>query len=299
MARLLFWLRHQLRAQLLRPLLRPLLHQLRLFLLAVQFFTRIPIPDWVGFSTSWLQQSARYFPWVGILVGLVTAGVYWLAALCWPPLLAVLLSTVAGILLTGAFHEDGFADVCDGFGGGTTRERVFEIMKDSRVGAYGAIGIGLMLAIKCAALTELAEPGGGLYAGAAGRESGNAVEIGPAMALLLAHPLSRLFPTLMLWRMRYAREEGKAKPMAEHMNRGEFAIASMGALLPVLLLLALGQLHWPALLVGLGLAGLCCAWLVRGFWRRIGGFTGDCLGATQQVAEVALYLGWLAKCSFI
>ncbi len=299
MTRLLEWLRQQLRHQLLHRMS----HQLRLFLLAVQFFTRIPIPDWVGFSTPWLQQSARYFPWVGILIGLVTAGVYWLAALFWPPLLAVLLSTVAGILLTGAFHEDGFADVCDGFGGGTTRERVFEIMKDSRVGAYGAIGIGLMLAMKCAALTALAGSGGGLYAGAVesvtGSAPGSTVEMAPVVALLLAHPLSRLFPTLMLWRMRYAREEGKAKPMAEHMNRAEFAIACVGALLPVLLLLALGQVHWLGLLVGLGLACLCCAWLARGFQRRIGGFTGDCLGATQQVAEVALYLGWLAKCSFI
>lgn len=256
-----------------------LLHQIRLYLLALQFFTRIPVPAAVGFEPLWLQQSARYFPWVGILVGAFTALLYWLANLCWPPLVAVLLSTAGGVWLTGAFHEDGFADVCDGFGGSVSAARVFEIMKDSRLGTYGSVGLGLLMALKVASLASMPPPLA-------------------LAALLLAHPLSRLFPTLMLWRMRYAREEGKAKPMAEQMSGRECLIALVGALLPAVGLLAAGVLRWQSLLLAVLLATLACGWLVRMFLRRINGFTGDCLGATQQLTEVALYLGLLAKCNW-
>ncbi len=132
-----------------------LVHQLRLFFIALQFFTRVPIPGWVGFDPSWLHQSTRYFPLVGLGVALVAAGVYFAAAQLWPAPVAAVLSTAAGIYLTGAFHEDGFADMCDGFGGGMTRERVFEIMKDSRIGTYGTVGAGLLIALKCTLLAML------------------------------------------------------------------------------------------------------------------------------------------------
>jgi adenosylcobinamide-GDP ribazoletransferase len=131
------------------------MQQVRLFFIALQFFTRLPIPSWVGFEAAWLHHASRYFPLVGAVVAAIAAGVYALAALVLPAPVAVLLSTAAGIYATGAFHEDGFADMCDGFGGGQTRERVLEIMKDSRIGAYGAIGIILLLAVKCAALSAL------------------------------------------------------------------------------------------------------------------------------------------------
>ncbi len=110
--------------------------QLRLLLTAVMFYTRLPVPRWVGHSDDQLNRATVYFPLIGWLVGGVAAGVYWGAAQLWPPLVAVLLSTGAGVLLTGAFHEDGLADTCDGFGGGWTRERILTIMKDSRVGKY-------------------------------------------------------------------------------------------------------------------------------------------------------------------
>jgi adenosylcobinamide-GDP ribazoletransferase len=148
-------------------------HQARLFFIALQFFTRLPIPRWVGYAPDWLQPATRYFPAVGIVVGLVTAGAYALSHYFWPQPVAVLIATAAGIYLTGALHEDGFADTCDGFGGGYTAERVIEIMKDSRIGAYGAIGIGLLLALKCVVLASL--PGWSVI-----------------VALLAAHPLSRL-----------------------------------------------------------------------------------------------------------
>ncbi len=251
------------------------MQQLRLFFIALQFFTRLPIPRWVGFEPAWLHHASRYFPAVGLVVAAIAGGVYAAAALVLPPPVAVLLSTAAGIYATGAFHEDGFADSCDGLGGGHTRERVLEIMKDSRIGAYGAIGIGLMLATKVAALASMPK-------------------LAVLGALLAAHPLSRLMACSLIWRMEYARAEGKAKPLAQEMRSGEFAIAALTAVLSAAGSVALGWLPLAAL--GAGLAGMLLAtfWLARKLQQRLGGYTGDCLGAVQQLTEAVFYLGALA-----
>lgn len=250
-------------------------HQIRLFFIALQFFTRLPVPRWVGFQTAWLQQSSRYFPLIGWVVAWVVALVYALAAQVWPQVIAVLLSTVAGIWLTGAFHEDGFADVCDGLGGGMTRERALEIMRDSRVGAYGVIGIGLLLAVKVAALNAM-------------------LPFQLLAALGIAHPLSRWLAASLIWRLKYVREEGKAKPLAQQMGHGEFFLAGMFAVLPVIGVIWLGMMSWTRVAAGIVLALLATWWLARKFVRRLGGYTGDCLGAVQQISEVAFYLGALA-----
>jgi len=248
--------------------------QLRLFFTAIQFFTRLPIPRWVGFDATWLQPAVRYFPLIGWLVAAMTIGVYWLASMLWPAAIAVLLSMLVGILLTGALHEDGLADVCDGFGGGTTMERVLAIMKDSRVGAYGVIGLVLVLMLKSVALHVM-----------------------PAQqtitALCIAHPLSRWFATVLIWRLHYAREEGKAKAMAQRMQLGEFAFASICGWLPLIWLIASGYIAWQKAAAAMMLAALACVYLVSLFLRRIGGYTCDCLGAVQQTTEVCLYLGLL------
>lgn len=251
------------------------LHQLRLFFIALQFFTRLPIPRWVGFEPDWLRHASRYLPAVGIVVGAVTAAVYALSVCIFPQPVAVLLSTIAGIYLTGAFHEDGFADACDGLGGGATPERVLEIMRDSRIGAYGAIGIVLLLGLKCVVLSSL-----------------------PAqvavMALLVAHPLSRLAATVLIWRLSYVRLDGKAKPLAHEMSALEFCIAAVTAILPVAAIGIVGWLSWQAIVAGSIAMVAATLWLAALFVRRIGGYTGDCLGALQQVAEVVFYLGLLA-----
>ena len=251
------------------------MQQLRLFFVALQFFTRIPIPRWVGFDPTWLHQASRYFPAVGWVVALVTAGIYAIASVFWPPLVAVVLATVAGIWLTGAFHEDGFADVCDGFGGGMTPERVLDIMKDSRVGAYGAIGICMMLVFKIALLVSLPP----VYA---------------VSALLIAHPLSRLASCTLIWRLEYARLEGKAKPLAQHMSTIEWLIAAFTVAMPTAILLFWGLIPVVNFLLGCVFLIIASWWLARLFVRRIGGYTGDCLGAIQQLSEVAFYLGLLA-----
>jgi adenosylcobinamide-GDP ribazoletransferase len=252
------------------------MHQLRLFFTALQFFTRLPIPDWVGFDPAWLNQASRYFPLVGVVVALITAGSYALAAWLLPTPVAVIISTAVGIYATGAFHEDGFADMCDGFGGGMTPERVLEIMKDSRIGAYGAIGTICMLALKLTTLAMLP----------------SLAAIG---ALLVAHPLSRLMATSLIWRLDYARAEGKAKPLAQKMSSAEFLIAALTAALPAVAVFALNWLSVTALAAGVVAAAIATLWLARKFVRRIGGYTGDCLGAVQQVTEVMFYLCALAS----
>lgn len=248
-----------------------LVHQLRLFFIALQFFTRLPIPRWVGFEAQWLQHASRYFPLVGIVVAALAALVYCAASALWSAPVAVLLSTAAGIYLTGAFHEDGFADMCDGFGGGMTRERVMEIMKDSRIGTYGAVGAGLLIALKCALLSSM--------------DSAAAIA-----ALFIAHPLSRFAATALIWKLEYARDEGKAKPMAQQMTTGEFITAGTCALAPLLAIGAVGASAWAALGAAVLATAAAAVWLASKFVRRIGGYTGDCLGAVQQVAEVAIYL---------
>jgi adenosylcobinamide-GDP ribazoletransferase len=193
----------------------------------------------------------------------------------WSQPVAVLLSTAAGIYLTGAFHEDGFADACDGLGGGMTPQRVLEIMSDSRIGAYGAIGIGLLLALKCAGLAGLPP-----------------ASVMPA--LLLAHPLSRLAATALIWRLVYVKGEGKAKPLAQKMAGREFFLAAATVLLPVLAIGAMGWISWSRLAACAVAAALASWMLARLFIRRIGGYTGDCLGAAQQLSEVVCYLALLA-----
>lgn len=241
-----------------------------LFFNALRFFTRMPVPRWVGHSTELLNHSARYFALVGWLVGLIGAVVFLVAGLALPVTLAIVLSIAATIRFTGAFHEDGFGDVCDGFGGGWDRARILAIMKDSRIGAYGAIGLVLMLMAKFLALLEMGE------------------ELVPT-ALLVAHPLSRFASTSLIYALDYAREDqpddiARAKPLAHRLSRAELTCAAAFGCTPLLLLTGLEAIGVVVLVFVVTLVA------ARYFRRRIGGYTGDCLGATQQVAELAVYL---------
>lgn len=245
--------------------------ELEYFFAALRFFTRLPVPAWVGHSSEQLNRATRYFPLVGWIIGLIGAGVTWVPAWVLPLSLCVLLGMAATLLATGAFHEDGFADSCDGFGGGWAKDDVLRIMKDSRIGSYGAIGIGLMLLTKWNALYELNED--------------------MVTALLVAHPLSRLASVSLIYALDYVRDEdGKSKPLAVRMGASELLLAALFGLLPLLLL------SWQLALQAL--VAVFVATLLMGCYtrRRIGGYTGDVLGATQQLAELACYLGLL--CAF-
>jgi len=251
--------------------------ELDYFFAALRFFTRLPVPAWVGHTQDQLDHAARYFPLVGILIGAIGAGVTELAALALPLGLAVVIGMAATILATGAFHEDGFADSCDGFGGGWEKAQVLAIMKDSRVGSYATLGVGLMLLAKWNALVEIDNAFGPPFL---------------ALALVVGHSVSRLASTVLIYFLDYVRDDdsSKSKPLAQRMASGELAVAAICGLAPCLLLPLADML---AALTAAALAALLAA---RYFVRRIGGYTGDCLGATQQVAELAFYLGLL--CSF-
>jgi len=256
-----------------------MLQQLRLFLTAVQFFTRLPVPAWVGHSAQQLDQSARYFPLVGLCVGGLSASVFWLSSCVVPITLAVALSMLASILLTGAFHEDGLSDFVDGMGGGYSRVKILAIMKDSHAGAYGVIAIVLALLFKFQALLALS-----------GRHSLVVV----AATLLAAHGISRLLAVSIMLTQHYVREDAtaRAKPVAQTLSRASFSIAALtGVAALVLLFVAGGNVRNIA-------AALACALLLRIYlgWqmhKKLGGYTGDCLGAVQQITEIGFYLGML------
>jgi adenosylcobinamide-GDP ribazoletransferase len=252
--------------------------QLELFFTALGFFTRIPVPRWVPFSAERLNHAARYFPLVGWVVGTAGAAAYLVAVQLLPVSLAVLLSMAATIRLTGAFHEDGWADACDGLGGGWDKAQALQIMKDSRIGSYGTIGLTLMLLAKAVALMELADGG----------------DVDVAFALLAAHPLSRLASTALIHRLEYVRDDAtaKSKPLAHRLSTPELLLACVFGLLPLVLLAPFAAL---AAFAAAALVALRAAAIFR---RRLGGYTGDCLGATQQAAELAIYLGILASWSF-
>ncbi len=245
--------------------------ELEYFFGAIRFFTRLPVPGWVGHSAEALNRSARYFPAVGLLVGGIGALVFIGAMQLWPQPVAVLLSMAATIYATGAFHEDGLSDSVDGLGGGWDKLRILEIMKDSRVGSYGVVAMVLALLGKFTLVASL---------------DGDLVPY----ALLAGHALSRFCSTVLLATMDYVREDllSKAKPLATRLSGGEIVVALAFALG------ALALLPLEKAFAGCVLAALVTLWLAAKFKRWLGGYTGDCLGAVQQVSEIAFYLGLLA-----
>lgn len=243
-------------------------HQWRLFLLALGFLTRLPLPAIKGFDPAELNDAARYFPLVGMMVGLLAALVLMASLrLHLPVMVAISLSMVASVWLTGAFHEDGLADTMDGLGGGWTKEQALTIMKDSRIGSYGAIALVLALLFKFVSLSHIS------------------LEILPCV-MLAAHAVSRLAAVLVIASQEYVREEGKAKPLAHKLSAASLCVALFTGFAPLALLPAgLWLALVPVVLVWL--------WFSRKLRHRLGGYTGDCLGAMQQFTELAFYLGVL------
>jgi adenosylcobinamide-GDP ribazoletransferase len=282
--------------------MKALLHQLRLFFVALQFLTRVPTPAWVGFEPAWLQTCLRFFPLVGALVGLAGALVLAVAIGWWPPAVAVVLSMVFTVWLTGGFHEDGWADTCDALGGAVDRERALVIMKDSRLDSYGALGLIGLLGLKATVLSALATP---LHTELGSADTSHIRTVLLAwsmMALVWCHAASRLVPVLLMTVLRYAGdlEHAKAKPLALQVDRVTVigAVISTAAV-ALALWLNLWDAAWPTGTLGTALGrSLLAMALVLGFcwhWfrRRLGGYTGDTLGASQQLAEVAGLLAWL------
>ncbi|MBY4895413.1 adenosylcobinamide-GDP ribazoletransferase [Cupriavidus sp. AU9028] len=243
--------------------------ELRIFLTALGYFTRVPIPAWVGFHPEDLHASARHFPLVGVMVGMAGALATHLGLGWWPLPVAVLLGMATTLLLTGAFHEDGLADSADAFGGGWQREDVLRIMHDSRIGTFGALALGMALLLKWQLLVALAGQAG----------AGTML-----LALVGAHGASRAMAVSLLATLEYVRPEGKAKPVAQRLGGKGLLFALLCGAAP---LLALGP---GFLLATVALLALLRLALGRYFVRRIGGYTGDCLGMAQQLGELLVYL---------
>jgi adenosylcobinamide-GDP ribazoletransferase len=237
------------------------------FLTALMLLTRIPVGRWCVHSREAVAASVTFFPLVGALVGLVTAAALALGSLALPARFTALVCMLTGVLLTGGIHEDGLADTADGLLGGTTPARRLEIMKDSRLGSFGALALWFALSAKWILLCELLE--GGLFLA--------------ARATFLAHFLGRAAAVgLLHLQPHVGTDPNRARPFCERLPRPRLVAALLAPALACLLLFPLRAVSMLALVTVwvFGAAGF--------FQRRIGGITGDCLGATVQTTELAV-----------
>lgn len=261
--------------------------QLDIFFTALMFYTRIPCPKNITHDPTYLNKATRYFPLVGWIVGGIGALVFAIFYKMFSLELAVLFSLLANILTTGAFHEDGFADVCDGFGGGWTKEKILKIMKDSAIGAYGAIGLVLLFAIKFFALKSAIDTDGNY----------SFVVMQCLFIFVMVHALSRLTAISIIFTTDYVREDelSKSKPIAKQNTWKEIVGAFVFGLAPLSFYVFF---NWNFILILIPLI-LLRFFAIRYFKKWIGGYTGDCLGAVQQVAEITIYLSFIAIWKFI
>jgi adenosylcobinamide-GDP ribazoletransferase len=257
--------------------------ELRYFFTALMFLTRLPVPQTTDHKPEYLEKSSRYFPLVGWVVGFIAAVAFVAASYLTIPLAAI-FCIIASVLATGAFHEDGFADMCDAFGGGWTKEKILTIMKDSRLGTFGTVGLILILSLKCYLLIIIA-----LQPGLAHTilPAPWPVVLFPALIIFAAHSISRLMPLVMIQTYQYVFQDdlSKSKPLAStRLGWGPMLFAIITALLPFVIL------PWQYICSLLPML-LAVWWLGRFFKKWIGGYTGDCLGSVQQVTEIIFLLG--------
>jgi adenosylcobinamide-GDP ribazoletransferase len=239
---------------------------------AIRFLTVIRVPASAdAMAPDWLARAMKYFPLVGAGIGLASAIVLLVANEFWSPVIASSLAVAAGIVLTSALHEDGLADTADAFGGGWTIEKRLAIMKDSRIGTYGALALGLGVALRVAAIADMP-----MWAGPA--------------ALIAAHAAARAAPAFVMNRLGYAGDTAAMKvsyaeaPVRPHELRFALVVVVIAALPLALISL------WAVVVGWLG--GTVLALLLARWSRRlIGGYTGDVLGAVEQMFEIGFLLG--------
>ncbi|WP_019616726.1 adenosylcobinamide-GDP ribazoletransferase [Psychromonas ossibalaenae] len=251
-------------------------HQFTILMYSVSYFTRLPIPGFIQFDEKQFHKAAAYFPVIGAIAACVMAVSFYLFQLIFNVEISLILVLAAAVLLTGALHEDGFADCCDGFGGGCNTQQRLHIMKDSQIGSYAGVGLILLTLLKIAALLKLTELDWPvLYTG-----------------LFASQIMSRGCTLLIMQSSLYVRlqKDGKAKGLAKKLPLHYLFLAGAVSLSPLLLFTLL-----QAVLVVFTL--LIITLLLRFYFdNKLGGYTGDCLGLTQQVTEVTIYLligSWL------
>ncbi|HVI45439.1 MAG TPA: adenosylcobinamide-GDP ribazoletransferase [Chitinophaga sp.] len=245
--------------------------QWQLILTAIMFYTRLPVHVNMPHSEEALNKATRYLPLIGWLTAAIMTAVLLGFGEIAPRMVCILLALIAGIWVTGAFHEDGFADMCDGFGGGWTKERILEIMKDSRIGTFGMLGLLLLMTLKFTSLLSLPLDH-------------------VALAVFIAQPLSRFVAVTVIYTHSYAREneDSKAKPVSKGITLQDLLLAGIFGITP--LIIAMIYLQNYTLLLIIPALVLARWYMVRMMSKWIGGYTGDCLGAVQQVSETVIYL---------
>ncbi|MGF1720999.1 adenosylcobinamide-GDP ribazoletransferase [Vibrio kyushuensis] len=261
-------------------------YQLELFWLALSFFSRIPIPKNTPYSDERMNRSGRYFALVGALLGLTCGAIYSLLTLFLPNEIAIFITMLFSLMLTGAFHEDGLTDMADGIGGGMTLERRLTIMKDSRIGTYGASALIMALLGKFTLLSYLANIN---YSEKQYQLWGTAEATSLPVVLLMflmAYTVSRSFAASLIYDMPYVSDSdtSKSKPLANKQTTGELCFLIACAVVTTLI-------FSPAVFITVFAVLIVSRYLFkRWLLSRIGGFTGDCLGAAQQLSELLVYL---------
>jgi adenosylcobinamide-GDP ribazoletransferase len=244
--------------------------QCTLFFYALSYFTRLPVPHCIVFDNEQFHKANAYLPLIGLLVGLAMFTIFYICQLLFSIPISILLMLIGAMLITGALHEDGFADCCDGFGGGYNTTQRLKIMKDSQIGSYAGIGLVVLLLLKfnlLLALTEIATSA--LF-----------------ISLIIAHVASRYGALCVMQTMPYVRlaKDGKVLALSKKLNRNYFLVSSFVTLLAFCLLPIKSAFLLISVLVMIGL-------LLRTYFNKtIGGYTGDCLGFSQQCLEITILL---------
>jgi len=250
--------------------------EIRIFFTALMFYTRIPCPKWVDHNPVYMKESARYFSLIGWIVGGIGAGIFWISHLLFSVEISLVLSMASTIRTTGAFHEDGLADVCDGFGGGWTKEKILLIMKDSRLGTFGVVGLISILCLKFLAL--------------------NSISVEWILITIIAgNVVSRTIGARMLYRGAYVQNNNLAKSGSAGRK---LSLISLVTNLVVASSVFLFFNDWIFILVFLPML-IVEALMFRFYKKWIGGYNGDCVGAVQQITEVVFYLSLIAIWKFI
>lgn len=249
--------------------------QYLLWLLALSFFTRIPVKLTSEINEEMLHQASRYFALVGTLIGCLLAAVFYFTQLFLPLSIAIIITLAVNLLLTGAFHEDGWADVWDGFGGGWEVKQKLAIMKDSRLGTYGAAALFIVLFLKYQSLLVLTAN----------------IELF-LVVLILANTLSRTLATSLIFSMPYVSEDAfsKVKPVVKNLSKNSLIILIATSFITLFLGVVISALTLLQACYLLLVLWLTRALLIKWFNKQLSGYTGDCLGAAQVASEIIIYL---------
>jgi len=240
--------------------------ELNILLVAIMFFTRIPVKIMGEYSSDMLNKASKYLPFIGYIVGAISALVFYISNIYFSDSIAIIFSMITAILTTGAFHEDGLADTFDAFGGGWTKEKKLEIMKDSRIGTYGSVALIIALLFKLVLISEFTSE-----------------KI--VFVILVSHILSRLSPVVLIYFMNYVRidSSSKSKPVGNGISFIELLVATAFAIIPLFYF----DYH---ILYLIPVVILTQIFLALWFKKHLEGYTGDALGASQQLTELVILL---------